>query len=71
MKFLLYTGAQVSVFTQQDAQKLGVQPVQQRFKITGVNCTSVVCRTTQVNLWLTLLILQFKIIMETFWVLIF
>ena len=43
-------GAQISILTQQDAEKLGVQPGRQRVKITGVNGASVVCSTVKVNL---------------------
>lgn len=50
--FLIDTGAQISILTQHDAEKLGVRPRQQRVKITGVNGASVLCQTTKVNLWL-------------------
>ncbi|KAK4810669.1 hypothetical protein QYF61_007469, partial [Mycteria americana] len=46
------TGAQISLLTQQDAEKLGVRPRRQRVKITGVNGVSVQCQTAKVNLWL-------------------
>ena len=49
VKFLIDTGAQISILTQQDAEKLGVQPGQQRVKITRANEASVVCSTVKVN----------------------
>ncbi|KAK4810566.1 hypothetical protein QYF61_004529 [Mycteria americana] len=52
VKFLIDTGAQISLLTQQDAEKLGVRPRRQRVKITGVNGVSVQCQTAKVNLWL-------------------
>ncbi|KAK4819549.1 hypothetical protein QYF61_007060 [Mycteria americana] len=52
VKFLIDTGAQISLLTQQDAEKLGVRPRRQRVKITGVNGVSVQCETAKVNLWL-------------------
>ncbi|KAK4828000.1 hypothetical protein QYF61_022777, partial [Mycteria americana] len=45
-------GAQISLLTQQDSEKLGVRPRWQRVKITGVNGVSVQCQTAKVNLWL-------------------
>ncbi|KAK4811127.1 hypothetical protein QYF61_019758 [Mycteria americana] len=52
VKFLIDTGAQISLLTQQDAEKLGLRPRRQRVKITGVNGVSVQCQTAKVNLWL-------------------
>ncbi|KAK4810621.1 hypothetical protein QYF61_007358 [Mycteria americana] len=52
VKFLIDTGAQISLLTQQDAEKLGVRPRRQRVKITGVNGVSVQCQIAKVNLWL-------------------
>lgn len=50
--FLIDTGAQISIFTQQDADELGIQPGQQKVKITGVTGTCAVRQTTKVYLWL-------------------
>ncbi|KAK4819569.1 hypothetical protein QYF61_007080, partial [Mycteria americana] len=52
VKFLIDTGAQISLLTQQDAEKLGIRPRRQRVKITSVNGVSVQCQTAKVNLWL-------------------
>jgi len=45
-------GAQISILTQQDAEKLGMQTRRQQVKITGVNGISAICQTVKVNLWL-------------------
>ena len=50
-KFLTDTGTQISIVTQQDAEKLGIRPRQQWVKITGVNGASAICQTAKVNLW--------------------
>lgn len=41
-----------SVLMQWEAEKLGVQPRQQRVKITAARGASVICQTDKVNLWL-------------------
>jgi len=43
-------GAQISILTQQDAEKLGIQPGWQQIKITGVNGASAICQTAKVIL---------------------
>lgn len=43
IKFLMDTGAQISVLTHQDTKKLGVRPGQQRVKVIEVNGASVIC----------------------------
>lgn len=52
MKFLIHTEVQISILTEQDAERLGVQPRQQTVKITGINRTSILWQTAKVNLWL-------------------
>ena len=39
------------MLTQENAEKMGMQPGQQRVKITEVNRASVICQTVKVNLW--------------------
>jgi len=51
-KFLIDTEAQISILTQQDAEKLSIQSRWQCVKITGVNGASAVCQTAKANLWL-------------------
>lgn len=69
VKFLIDTGAQISILTQQDVEKLPVQSRRQRFKITGVNGADVVCQTARsiygswVKMW-RLLASQLKITMK-------
>ena len=52
VKFLKHLGAQISVLTQQDAEKLGMRSGQKRVKITSVKGVSFVCQTAKVDLWL-------------------
>lgn len=52
MKLLIDMGTQTSILTQQDAEKLRVQPGQQIVKISRMNRASVVCSTVKINLWL-------------------
>lgn len=42
-----HMGAQSSILTQQDAEKLVVRPGWQRVKVTGVNGEHVICQPPQ------------------------
>ena len=71
VKFLMDTGAQISILTKQDTEKLGIQPGRQRVKVTRVNGTSVVklqklIYGSQARSTCRLLVLQLKIRMKIY-----
>lgn len=68
VKFLIDMGAQISILTQKDAEKLGMQSGWQRVKITSVNRATVVCWTygSRGGNACCLLALQLQVIVKIF-----
>lgn len=52
VKFLIDTGAQISMLNAQQAKDLGIQPSHKRIKISGVTGIPSVCHLATAKLWL-------------------